>query len=380
MTQNQDWTVTYEGVLPGSDGIVADIAPAAPDDYTTLTFTPAGANLCALGIEDWGIGQLRAEQALRDMKAQGLPVSSGTEGTLPQWTTDYVEITSDILPQGDPYWALEPACWNIPGTDLADGGTGKVSTADQRFDVCQATFGGPGTNPDLNVTRDAPIIEAYADHLKVGRFGHFTSQLETTANRTVDPGGPNSPTFLKLLACCFHQQASFKVRAGGEWIAVGQEGIGLLNHVQAADPPSNNRCVLSCNPLYSLLNARSFDVPWSTPSSKCAVPSPTPMLDRDSPLAMRNPMFSYVTWGGCGTPMTGSGDHTLTARDLTWKFSVAGGFSALTISLSGTTGLSVNPQSMLFIPSLGQLAVVDGAQQGLVLIDLNTVAFSTNYF
>ncbi len=35
---------------------------------------------------------------------------------------------------------------------------------------------------------------------------------------------------------------------------------------------------------------------------------------------------------------------------------------------------------MLFINSLGQLAVVDGSQQGLVLIDLNTVAFSTNYF
>ena len=59
---------------------------------------------------------------------------------------------------------------------------------------------------------------------------------------------------------------------------------------------------------------------------------------------------------------------------------VAGGFSPLTISLSGTSGATVSPQSMLFINSLGQLAVVDGLQQGLVLIDLNTVAFSTNYF
>ena len=36
---------------------------------------------------------------------------------------------------------------------------------------------------------------------------------------------------------------------------------------------------------------------------------------------------------------------------------------------------------MKFIDSLGQLAVVDGAQQGLVLIDLNTIGFAHNpYF
>jgi hypothetical protein len=392
VTQNQDWTVTYEGVLPSSNGIFANIAPAQPDDYTTLTFTTTGANLCGLGIEDWGIGQLRAEQALRDMKAANLPVSQA-ENTLPQWTTDYVEITSDILQQGDAYWSLPQACWDIPDTDLADGGTGHVSIADQRYDICQATFGAPGSNPDLNVTRDAPILEAYTDHLQVGRFGHFTNQLETTSNRSVDPGSANNPTFLKLMTCCFNKQASFKVRAGGEWVAVGQQGLGLLNHVKAADPPGNNRCVLSCDPNDSLLNARSFDVPWAAPSTNpstnCVFMPPPgtnattagfPSVYRDDPLAMRNPMFSYVTWAGCGTPMAGSGDHTLTARDLTWKFSVTGGFSPLTIALGGTTGVSVNPQSMLFIPSIGQLAVVDGAEQGLVLIDLNTVAFSTNYF
>jgi hypothetical protein len=70
----------------------------------------------------------------------------------------------------------------------------------------------------------------------------------------------------------------------------------------------------------------------------------------------------------------------VTTRDLAWKFTVSGGFSPITISLAGTTGATVAPQSMLFISSLGQMAVVDGSQQGLVLIDLDTVAFSTNYF
>jgi hypothetical protein len=36
---------------------------------------------------------------------------------------------------------------------------------------------------------------------------------------------------------------------------------------------------------------------------------------------------------------------------------------------------------MRFIDSLGQLAVVDGAQQGIVLIDINTLQFAHNpYF
>ncbi len=376
--QNQDWTVTYEGVLPSSNGILANISPSQPDDYRTLDFSVQGANLCGLGIEDWNIGSARANGAIAAMKAAGLPISV-PERSLSTWTTDYVEITDDILASDDPYWALPQACWDIPGTQLEDGGTSSsMSVATQRFNICQATFGSPGSNPDLSPRRDAPIIAAYTDHLTVGRFG-FPNGLETTTNRTVDPGSSNNPTLLKLMACCFHNQAAFKVRTGGEWVAVGQQGVGLLNHVQA---DANNRCVLSCDPKDSLLNARSFDVPWGTPTSdpmtNCTEPTSPPGIDRNNVLAMRNPMFSYVTWSGCGTPMSGA--HTLTARDLTWKFSTAGGFSPLTISLSGTTGVAVSPQSMLFISSLGQIAVVDGADQGLVLIDLNTVAFSTNYF
>ena len=50
--------------------------------------------------------------------------------------------------------------------------------------------------------------------------------------------------------------------------------------------------------------------------------------------------------------------------------------TCLTISLTQGTNVPVSPQSMLFIPPLGQLAVVDGQLQGLVLIDLNTLTFA----
>jgi hypothetical protein len=95
---------------------------------------------------------------------------------------------------------------------------------------------------------------------------------------------------------------------------------------------------------------------------------------------MRNPMFSDVMWSGCA-PAGGFGDHTLSTRDLTWKFSMRGSFSPLTVSLvvQGTTN-AVSPQSMRFIAPFGQMAVVDAEAQGLVLIDLNIVAVVHNYF
>jgi hypothetical protein len=268
-------------------------------------------------------------------------------------------------------------------------------------------------NVDSFLTRDFPIIEAYDGYLRIGRFGWYatapaespdggtaakgTSIPESTSNRVVVGASPTNPPFLRFAQCCFHRQAAFKVRTGGEWVAVGSAS-GMLHHVVAG--PNDNRCVLSCDPRLGLMNSRAFDVPWlGTDGTTCTTP-PTAVaqtaLDRDSPLAMRNPMFSFVIWSGCGA-LGGSGggldagagvslqgrfgDHTLSTRDEVWRFSMRGSFTPLVVSLTQGMGIPVSPQSMRFIDSLGQLAVVDGAQQGLVLIDLNTIAFAhTPYF
>ncbi len=416
--QNQDWTVTYEGALPTPSQIVADIAPTPnTPPYQSLTLSTTGADLCALGIEDHDIGTARANAALAEMQSLNLvsaETDAGAAGPdagaagpdagakvpeaaqdprlhLAEWTADYVEIADDILPETDPYWAIpspsqDNTCWDtakygVKSDDFADPPNASAPSphANARFEYCQSVFGAPGSNPDLNVLRDLPILNAFKDKLVVGSFNYNNGQLPLTNNRTIG----SNPRRLELMQCCFHSQASFiKVRTGGEWVAVGQDGVGLLHHVVAR--ASDNRCTLSCDPRDALLNARSFDVPWtewtfSSHPPPCTSVKPVTTLDRDNVLAMRNPMFSYVTWSECGL-MAHDGDHTLTARDLTWKFSIGGAFSPLTIALSGATGAQVSPQSMLFIDSLGQLAVVDGAQQGLVLIDLNTVAFSNNFF
>jgi hypothetical protein len=413
--QDQNWSVTYEGALPtfgtGPSAIAATIA--SNDGYQTLILSAPGARMCARGVEDWDIGQARAGQFLATLNALGLaplddaaaprlpalpPAQMGDAGsapppqpTLPQWTADYVEIADDLLPSSDKYWTEQSTdaggfndCWEPPLDDDSD-----PNIAMNRYNACYQRFG-PANMADQNLWRDLPIIHAKDDSLMVGRFAWYDKATDAsgnaidvpqqTTNRVVVGADPSNAPFLKIMRCCFHHQASFRVRAGGEWLAVGS-AVGLLHHVKA---DATGACVLSCDPHAALTNARSFDVPWwvdntCTPAQLPFDPN-NPPFDRNSPLAMRNPSLSYVVWSGCGPP-NGYGDHTLSQRDLNWRFSTTGSFAAQSTALTNaTTGNATSPQAMRFISSLGQLAIVDGEAQGLVLVDLNLVAAVRNFF
>lgn len=444
---DQDWWVTYEGALPTTSPLVANIFSTS--EYEDLTFSlggvpsssvadagpdasvfAAGGGFCEVGVEDWSLGQARANKVQTEMLAQRLPGSA----TLPQWTADYVEITDNILASNDCYWQE-----NLPGEGGLSGGcvTGSGSTsgpdaaaapvgsscdwgevakqepdvmtgnnvARNRYNVCAQAFGPPDTTPatpnapyslaDNYLLRDLPIVEAFDDHLVVTRFQWDPGQgscPERTTNRSVfggtngDGRDPNNTPYFSLAQCCFHNQAGFKVRTGGEWAVVGQSGLGFVHHVRT--DPTSGRCVLSCDPLDVLRNGRTFDIPYETagPGNQCA--SPTVQIDRASPLAFRNPMFSFAMWQGCNPAISnddagsgfglcvGFGDHTTSQRDLSWRFSMRGGFTPLTFSLEGVSDTLVVPQSVRPLPTFQQLAIVDGAEQGLILVDLHTLQFA----
>ena len=412
---DQDWSVTYEGTLPTVSGIVADIG--SPDgSFQTLRFSAPGASFCGRGVEDWSIGQSRASALVNALSdpAVGLPTPPGFTVDLPsgvpqptvnQWTADYVEITDDLLQANDPYWTQSNDCWE------GDALTGSGNTvAQNRFNFCSDTFGGTSdfgnetpagaSDADLHLARDFPILHANDDFLEVGRFAWYPTDAsgnpvaQQTTNRVIVGPDPGNAPFLKLARCCFHHQAAFKVRSGGEWLTVGTVA-GLLHQVVKAPAAAGTSpaCVLSCDPKKALLNSRSFDVPWAQPPT-CTTPPGRipPQFDRDSPLAFRNPMFSFVVWSACsgttrvtssdaGVAVAGFGDHTLASRDLAWKFSIRGSVPPLSVSIvTPTNGTAASPQSMRFIPSIGQLAIVDGEAQGLVLIDLNLVAVVHSFF
>jgi hypothetical protein len=384
---DQDWTVTFEGVLPTANDIVADISTT--DGFQSLILQPGpstqdasasnGARLCSRGIEDWNAGKARI-QALA-AEGDGGPLSLDPQQA--SYTADYIEITDDLAVITDPYWLdPTPSCWQndqAPTLENLPDGTVSVPLANARYNACFAEFG-PSSLDDTTYSRDFPILEATDNTLHVGRWawspqptgmtGQTMPASEQTTNRTIVGPDPSNVPFLKFATCCFHSQPHFKVRAGGEWVTTGLSSIGLLHHV-GVDPVTGACAVRCSDPSQALLNSRAFEV--ETSGTVCAGSPPPNVLDdigRDSPFAMRNPMFSFLMWNGCGRTVQ------RTPRDAQWRFSLRGGFTPVAVNIAGTTGALVAPQSMLYIPPFGQMAVVDGAQQGLVLIDLNTLAFA----
>jgi len=331
---DQDWQLTFEGSLPGFDGISATLS--SDDNYASLTMKQPQARFCAKGVEDWAQGIARTNAISTALARRGKSLPARSERLM----TDYVQLTEDILGPDDDYWKVDQACWD---PSLAPGLP--------RQDACARTFGAAA---DQNTQRDFPIVEAYDDHVVLGRF--YTTPEK---KREVVYKDPSNAPYLKLMQCCFHNQVRFKVRTGQLWSAVGQAvgggpGVGFFSHLTT---DSAGRCVPSCDPRESLLNGR-------VPTNANGVVVNLSTTQRNSALASRNPMFSMSILAGTSTDTI--------VRDTQYKFSTRGQFRALFTSIAGGS-ISVNPQSMRFISPLGQIAVVDGASQGLVLIDLRAV-------
>ncbi|MDF2691725.1 MAG: hypothetical protein K0S65_108 [Labilithrix sp.] len=357
---DEDWKVTYEGKLFGFEGLPATLSTT--DGYSSLILSQPQARFCAKGVEDWSVGGERANAITTALAAAGrAPYSERLDRRM----TDYVQVVDELLPASDPFWRQadvpEPnSCWDDRLSPANPNDPQQVELAARlRFDQCSGYFGAVS---EQNPTRDFPILEAYEDHLVVGRF--TSPDPRSGQTREVVYTDPSNALYLKLMRCCFHHQVKFEVRTGAQWVTTGS-GHGLLSHVARGE---GGRCVLSCDPREALLESRAPSLPYDSRSVGGASFAPF----RDSPLAMRNPAFSFFIQNGRDPE---SGEEALPLRDYAFNFQTRGQYTPLVINLAATT-TAVNPQSMRFIDSLGQIAVVDGASQGLVLIDLATVAIA----
>ncbi len=391
---DQNWTVDYEGKLVSFTNILGNLAMAgeglssqAPA-YWTLFVSDPGGEICSKGVEDWAVGQQRAATFLAANTQAGLRPPENID----RWIGDYIQVADDLLPSGDPYWSSDPQadeqddCWAGFNGSTADGGvTPPLTDPTDRYNTCLNIFDWAANQ---SVARDFPIVQAFDDGLVITRFNYPGSTTfpvtPSTSNRQTTPPDVTNVPALKQLRCCFHGQVTFNVRAGGEWVTTGSAS-GFF-HRMTVDPVTN-RCVTSCDPQKALLNARAIGIAaGATPTSTTSF-----IPDRDSPLAMRNPSFSFFIehpWVpdpniSAVQPVDGGIPLVVArpARDFVWQFGLKGQLNPLTINLAASNS-SVSPQSMLFIPSLGQLAVVDGSQagQGLILIDLNSVSVTGNTY
>jgi hypothetical protein len=347
---DQDWAITYEGGLPGFQGLSAIVSTT--DGYSSLVLSQPQGRFCDKGIEDWNVGSARAASVTNALIASGRPVPTDR---FERRMIDYVQLNEELLPPGDPYWRQDDlpgadACWG-PRLNPADGSpAAREEAARARHETCTSAF---GTLAEATSNRDFPILEAYDDRLVIGRFAN----VPPSTTREAIYSHPSNATSLKLMRCCFHNQVRFNVRAGSQWVALGSR-VGVLHHLVRGE---GGRCVSSCNPDEALLNGRAPSLPFG-PGDFAPF--------RDSPLALRNPQFSLFVQNG-----NRDGADAIPIRDTSWRFQSRGSFAPLVINLAAAT-TAVNPQSMRFIETLGQIAVVDGSSQGLVLLDLARVSIA----
>ena len=395
----QDWAVTYEGPIPGFvDGngnglILANVQPGSSGTgyrvFDTVALTNPDGHFCEKGVEDFALGQQRARAENAALATAGL----STIPTYEQQVADYVQLVDTIPDSTDPYWGADNACWGDVQAEVNPPQSVVQGTPNfqyNRSNFCTNAYGQTLDPTTPNLQRDFPILEAYDGKLVIGRFAYAPGVIERLAgnarsNAQVDGGAgggsggttwgivgadPSNDSFLEAMQCCFHAQIHFNVRTGGVWSVVGG-AQGFLHHVIPSG--SDGRCAPSCEERDVLLNGRAPPVPRPIGdlAKQCSPLSGVPSFDRDSLLAFRNPMFSFLVWNGLS--LADCKSDAPPSRDMAWRFHVAGQYTPLTISLaSSSTGLS--PQSMLFIDSLGQLAIVDGESQGLILVDLGTLS------
>ncbi len=368
---DQTWNVVYEGVLPGFNGVVGSLG--TDDNYATMKMSMPTAFFCGRGVEDQRLGLQRlAAMQKDDVVSDGV---SRIPVVFDQRVADYVQFVDDIvgapdaaagatIPTDDAYWHEDNTCWNtVVNGSLASSGGATDSLAALRQSTCIAKFGAYGANQ--NPQRDFPILEAYDDHIVLGRYDYLDPNRPTNG-RVVAPRENVVHEDFELAQCCFHNQAHFNVRTGAEWVALGAV-TGYLHHI-VPDAQNANACVQSCNPQFVLLSSRVAEMSIPTTPTK-----PPPAPNRNSPFAMRNPAFSFYMPAPIVTGDATKSAYSTMQRDNTWQFSTRGQYGVQAVSLA-VANTSVLPQSSLFVAPLGAIAVVDGSANGVFIIDLNTLA------
>lgn len=341
---DEDLRLVYEGEIVKNRIGRFDVIPAGGSKLVDFD-----SGFCDRGIE--GIPRMR-ERGL------GLGVEAANLDAFAREHADYVQITTELHGKDDLYWTDF-----VPSTCQSQG--------KEAFFSCRDTFG--DASEVFKETRDFVIMDANQGNLIVE-----PRRYASDAQRQ---------KLLEDFSCCFGgTKLRYSVRAGSHWVLTGNSGI---QHNIIADPLAENQCVRDCNPRNQFLNGRAFEIASSgnctpTPEVPCGVGKAT---SSDAPACVQSGQGQVDPTSACVfqslthrfAVYRGADPNQSSKRDMTFSWSVTGGFTPLTASLASQTR-AVSPQSIVFVPQIGQLAVADGAAEGLVLISLDSVAPSQLFF
>jgi hypothetical protein len=341
---DEDLRLVYEGEIVKNRIGRLDIVPTGG---TTLVDFDGG--FCDKGIED-----------IARMRERGITLGVETSklDAFAREHADYVQITRELPDKNDIYWSSVPTSCEAQGKAA--------------YFACRDRFG--AETEVFKELRDFVILDSYQGVLEVEprRYGSEAERQK----------------ILEDFDCCFGgMKLRYSVRAGSHWVLTGNGGI---QHNIIADPDKDpvfgNQCMRDCSPRNQFLNGRAFEVAasgacTSTADVPCAV---GPAMPTDAPACVQtgqgpvDPTSACVFQNLTHRFAVYRGTEAST-RDMTFTWSVTGGFIPLSAALTSQTR-AVSPQSIVFVPQLGQLAVADGAAAGLVFISLDSVAPSQLFF
>ena len=182
--------------------------------------------------------------------------------------------------------------------------------------------------------RDLRIVEATEDRLTLERIG------------SSDSGAPP-------LKCCMPGVVEFRVRPGNQWTVVG-DAVGFLSNVTTDD---QGHCRPACDPQQRLLTGR---VRESAPGAE---------VSSDDPLAFANPFFRFAINRG----------DSPSIRDMQFQLRTQHSFAPLAVSMV-VNDPDVQPASATYLAPTGELVISDGSLEGIVLIDLDLLSVTRQYF
>ncbi len=344
---DEEMKLEYEGT------IVSERKTGFPN-WESAVVRDGDAAFCNRGVQD---------MAFASTVGQKLGVPAGELPAFARRHADVVTVTQSIPNEGSSYW--------VSGAGASCGG----SSGKAAYLKCRGAFG-PVDAP--TALRDLRVVEAYQDRLVVEPRA-FADEAERA--RTVE-----------LFFCCMGggSAVAYEVRPGHQWVLTGS-GSGF-RHSVVATPVSGTddlRCEPDCNPRRAQLESRVFEVAakdCALPkegSGKCPIGPATGadvacVLDKSAPLAPGKPGESCIFQNLTHRFAVYRGNEA-SERGMAFRWTVVGGFTPLTANLAAQSR-AVSPQSMVFVPQIGQLAVADGASQGLVLVSLDSVAVSRLFF
>lgn len=333
-TPDDTFTVTYEGSYAG-DRLSGFLSVDADGDTGRLT--DDALSFCGAGVYDVAT---MTDYATRELGAEPAQAAAFAESH-----ADYVQLTTGFLDANDTWWRR-------------DGGV----TREQ----CVEVFGAEDAQP-LLPSRELKIVAAHAD------------KLEVTPRNPVTATGLTIT--MELVKSCFPTSQRYRLRAGRHWV-LSRTSTGFRHDV--VESGSERRCVRSCDPLKKWNKGRVFEI--SASAGACRRPEDPPgdpLVDRVGCAEDPNDPCVYDQRQGGVDPSFKCVFNGLTARfalyrgrtasvtDQAFTWQTTGGFSPLTMSLSALS-TTVAPQSIQYVSEVEQLAVVDGASQGLSLFSLDT--------